>query len=108
MYGEIAEVVVFSPNRGSEVVEYCGKYTVGQWRAWRRAQQLSWATSLVLQRLHRHPDGSCAHRGGFCGRYRPPCLSCRSAEGSTDGSLALVKARTPFEGCAHACRGFCS
>ena len=37
MYGEIAEVVVFFPNRGSAVVEYCGKYTVGQWRAWRRA-----------------------------------------------------------------------
>ena len=37
MYGEIAEVVIFSPNRGSAVVEYCGKYTVEQWRALRRA-----------------------------------------------------------------------
>ena len=25
----IAEVVVFSPNRGSAVAEHCGKYTVG-------------------------------------------------------------------------------
>ena len=29
MYGEIAEVVVFSPNRGGAMVEHCGKYTVG-------------------------------------------------------------------------------
>ena len=29
MYGEIAKVVVFSPNRGGAVVEHCGKYTVG-------------------------------------------------------------------------------
>ena len=29
MYGEIAEVVVFSPNRGGAVVEHYGKYTVG-------------------------------------------------------------------------------
>ena len=29
MYGEIAKVVVFSPNRGGVVVEHCGKYTVG-------------------------------------------------------------------------------
>ena len=34
MYGEIAEVVVFSPNRGGAVVEHCRKYTVryGAWR----------------------------------------------------------------------------
>ena len=25
----IMEVVVFSPNRGGAVIEYCGKYTVG-------------------------------------------------------------------------------
>ena len=29
MYGEIAEVVVFSPNRGCTVDEHCWKYTVG-------------------------------------------------------------------------------
>ena len=29
MHGEIAEVVVFPPNRGGAVVEHCGKYTVG-------------------------------------------------------------------------------
>ena len=29
MYGEIAEVVVFSPNRGGAVVKHYGKYTVG-------------------------------------------------------------------------------
>jgi len=29
MYGEIAEVVVFSPNRGCAVDAHCGKYTVG-------------------------------------------------------------------------------
>ena len=29
MFGEIAEVVVFSPNRGGAVVEHYGKYTVG-------------------------------------------------------------------------------
>ena len=34
MYGEIAEVDVFSPNRGGAVVEHCGKYTVG-YGAWR-------------------------------------------------------------------------
>ena len=34
MYREIAEVVVFSPNRGGAVVEHCRKYTVryGAWR----------------------------------------------------------------------------
>ena len=26
MFGEIAEVVVFSPNRGGAVVEHCRKY----------------------------------------------------------------------------------
>ena len=62
---------------------------------------------LALQRSHRHPGDSCGHRGGRCGRYRPPCLSWRSAEGSADGGLALVKARTSSEGCAQACRGFC-
>ena len=30
---EVVEVVVFSPNRGSAVVERCGKYTVG-YGAW--------------------------------------------------------------------------
>ena len=34
MYGEIAEVVVFSPNRGGAVVEHCRKYTVG-YGVWR-------------------------------------------------------------------------
>ena len=34
MYGKIAEVVVFSPNRGGTVVSYCRKYTVG-YGAWR-------------------------------------------------------------------------
>ena len=34
MYGEIAEVVVFSPNRGGAVVEHCRKYTAG-YGAWR-------------------------------------------------------------------------
>ena len=34
MYGEIAKVVVFSPNRGGAVVEHCRKYTVG-YGAWR-------------------------------------------------------------------------
>ena len=29
MHGEIAEVVVFFPNRGGAVVEHCKKYTVG-------------------------------------------------------------------------------
>ena len=34
MHGEIAEVVVFSLNRGGAVVEHCRKYTVGNgvWR----------------------------------------------------------------------------
>ena len=34
MYGEIAEVVLFFPNRGGEVVEHCKKYTAG-YGAWR-------------------------------------------------------------------------
>ena len=34
MHREIAEVVVFPPNRGGAVVEHCGKYTVG-YGAWR-------------------------------------------------------------------------
>ena len=34
MYGKIAEVVVFSPNRGGTVVSYCRKYTVG-YGVWR-------------------------------------------------------------------------
>ena len=34
MYREIAEVIVFPPNRGGAVVEHCRKYTVryGAWR----------------------------------------------------------------------------
>ena len=34
MYGEIAEVVVFSPNRGGAVIKHCGKCTVG-YGVWR-------------------------------------------------------------------------
>ena len=34
MHGEIAEVVVFPPNRGGAVVEHCRKYTAG-YGAWR-------------------------------------------------------------------------
>ena len=34
MFGEIAEVVIFSPNHGGAVVEHCRKYTVG-YGAWR-------------------------------------------------------------------------
>ena len=29
MYGEIVEVVVFSPNRGGAVIKHCGTCTVG-------------------------------------------------------------------------------
>ena len=34
MYGEIAEVVVFSPNRGGAVIKHSGKCIVG-YGAWR-------------------------------------------------------------------------
>ena len=64
--------------------------------------------SLVLQRSRRRPSDSYGCRGGCCGRYRPPCLTWRCAEGPADGGLALVKVRTAFEGRAHASRGFCS
>ena len=42
MYGETAEVVVFSPNRGGAVVGDCWKYIVAHWRTWLRAWQSSW------------------------------------------------------------------
>ena len=42
MYGEIAEVVVFSPNRGGAAGDHCRKYTVAHWRVRLRAWQLSW------------------------------------------------------------------
>ena len=46
--------------------------------------------------------GSSGWSGGCCREYRPPRFPWRSAEGSVDGGLALVKVRTSPEGCAHA------
>ena len=40
-------------------------------------------------------------------RVPSSALMWQSIEGSASGGLALVKARTAFEGCAHADRGFC-
>ena len=65
-------------------------------------------SSLALRGLRRRPGDSCGHRGGYCGRYRPPCLTWRCTEGPADGGLTLVKVRTSSEDCVHACRGFCS
>ena len=99
-----SEVVVFSPNRGCAVNVYCRKYTVRHWRSWRRAWQASWET-FSLAGIAPTSCGSSGRHGGCCGRYRPPCLSWRSAEGSIDGGLALVKVRTPPEGRPHASQG---
>ena len=45
----------------------------------------------------------------WCSLLRVPSsvLTWQSIEGSAGGGLALVKARTAFEGCTHADRGFC-
>ena len=51
MYGEIAEVVVFSPSRGGAVVEHCRKYTV-RYGAWRGSRP-------------RHRPWPCGDRGGI-------------------------------------------
>ena len=104
MYGEIAEVVVFSPNRGVVVVGCRRKYTVGcgAGRGGRPGVSFSLAEIVPV---------SCGIKGRSGGRrreYRLPRLSWRSTEGSVDGGLALVKVRTPSEGLPHACRGFCS
>ena len=61
---------------------------------------------LARQRSRRRRCGSCGHRGVSCRGYRPLCATWRSLEGPAGGSLAPVKARAAFEGCAHAVRGF--
>ena len=65
-------------------------------------------SSLALRGLRWCSGDSCRRCGVLCTKYRPPCLSWRSAEGPIDGGLALVKVRTPSGGPPHACRGFCS
>ena len=100
-----SRVVVSSPNRGCAVDDYCRKYTVVQWRAQRRAWQLSWATSLVLRRSRQRPGGSSGRRDRCCGGYHPPGVAWRRSEGPTGQGLVLVKAGAASEGRAHAVRG---
>ena len=63
---------------------------------------------LTSQRSRRRPCGSSGRRGDCCGGYCPPGVAWQSVEGSAGWGLAPVKARTAFEGRAHADRGFCS
>ena len=104
MYGEISEVVIFSPNRGRIAEGPCRKYTVehgvGHDSRPRRPFSPMEITSASC--------GVSGWSGGCCGKYHPLRLSWRSAEGSVDGGLVPVKVRTPSEGLPHACRGFCS
>ena len=102
MYGEIAEVVVFFPNRGGEVVEHCRKYTAG-YGVWRGSRP-------------GHRPWPCGDRAGVlvapaCGvvvavGYRPPGVAWRRSEGPAGQGLVLVKVGAASEGHAHAVRGF--
>ena len=72
---------------------------------WRRAWQLSWASSLVLRRSRRRPGGSNRRRDHCCGGYHPSGVAWRRSEGPTGQGLVLVKAGAASEGRAHAVRG---
>ena len=88
MYGETAEVVVFSPNRGGAVVEHCRKYTVG-YDAWRDS------------RPGHHPwpcgdrAGVLAAPAGPCGEYRP-ALDVAALRGSCRRGSSLGQGRGSF------------
>ena len=103
MYEEIAEVIVFSPNREGAVVEHCRKYTVG-YSAWRgsRPGRRPWPCGDRAGVLA-SPAGSVAvpmestvprvRRGGA-----PRVLQAGVLPWSRSGPLS--------EGRAHAVRGF--
>ena len=61
---------------------------------------------LALRRSRWRPCGSSGRSGISYRGYRPLCAMWRRFEGPAGGSLAPVKARAAFEGCAHAVRGF--
>ena len=91
------EIVVFSPNRGGTVIEYCGKYTVGYgagrgscpWSCGDRAGVLA------------APAGGVVVAVGV----PPPSVAWRRSEGPAGQGLVLVKAGAASEGRAHAVRG---
>jgi len=99
-----SKVVFFSPNWGCAVDDYCKKYTVGTEEHGARHGGFP----------GRHP-WSCGDCAGILVvprvswrsllRVPSPVLTWQSIESLAGGGLALVKARTTFEGCAHADRG---
>ena len=103
MYGEIAEVVVFSPNQGCAVACYYWKcavgYGAGHGSCPGRRLDL---TEITLASLWLLWASWCR-----CGGYRPPYMAWRRAEGPVGEGLAPVKIRTPFEGNTHTRQGFC-
>jgi len=97
MYGEITEVVVFSPNRGGAVVEHCRKYTVG-YDAWRgsRPGRRPWTCEYRAGIL-------AAPAGGMAVLVEStvPRSTGRRSEGPAGGGPALVKVGAASEGRAH-------
>ena len=104
MHGEIAEVVVFFPNRGGAVVEHCGKYTVryGAWRG-RHPGRRSWPCGDRAGVLVAPTGGVVVAVGGtvlqaWCGDV-PRVLRARVSSWSRPEALSRV-VPMPTEGSA--------
>ena len=104
MHREIAEVVVFPPNRGGAVVEHCGKYTVG-YGAWRgsRPGHRPWPCIDCAGILVAPADGVVVAVGGtVLQAWRgdvPRVLQARISSWSRPGPLLRV-VPMPFGGSA--------
>ena len=104
MYGEISEVVVFSPIVGEQ-----WRVAVGS-TLWTMAPGVAviLGSPLAGRGSRRHlvepVDGMASSVEHTILRVRPRW----NAEGSTGCGLALVKVRTTSEGRTHACQGSCS
>ena len=100
-HGEIAEVVVFFPNRGGAVVEHCRKYTAGYG---------IWHDSRPRCRPWHCGDRAAvlvAPAGGVVVAVEGTVLQTwRHSECPAGQGLVLVKVGAASEGRAHAIRGF--
>ena len=105
---ERCKVVVFSPNRGCTVGDYCRKYTVGALKSMASGVAVVLGDVLISRRSRRRPGSASGRHGGSCRGYRPVCLTWRCSEGPAGGGLDWVKIRAAPEGRAHAIRGACS
>ena len=100
-HGEIAEVVIFFPNRGGAVVEHCRKYTAG-YGAWRGShpERRPWPCGDRAGVLASPAGGVVVAVGGTV------LQAWRRPEGPAGQGLVLVKVGAASEGRAHAVRGF--